>query len=242
MACVDGGADGPLGRSGTREARPRCRLQHAAHAARRNLERGAKDRTHATAARRAVADSGCGRRHSVLSRCPTCSEYRAMRLVSCSVFAALLVGSVTLAATEALARGAGIGVGRGPVIRAGAAPLASAPACTCAAPFGKACACRSRRKACACGSGESENPTRLLAPAARPASAQVPTLSRGRLLRCRRRTVGHTDLYPLPENGAAGDRMSYPPICVADAYVVPSEAGGVRRVTVTRCNIRPRPY
>jgi hypothetical protein len=87
---------------------------------------------------------------------------------------------------------------------------ASAPACTCATPFGKACAGRSDRKAgagrssqkaCACGSGERENPTRLLAPAALPASAQVPTSPRGRLLRSRRRTVGHTD--PL---SAAGKR------------------------------------
>ena len=43
MASADRDADGPVGRAGAREARPRLRLHHAAHAARRHLERGPKD-------------------------------------------------------------------------------------------------------------------------------------------------------------------------------------------------------
>ena len=162
-----------------------------------------------------------------------------MRLVSCSMFAALLVGSVALAADDALARGAGIGVGRGPAIRSGAAPLLPRLRAPALPLLGKPA---------------------LVGPVGKPGlmapvkvKTQLGFWHRPHVPRQRkfqRYPAGGfyvadggpsvIPIYdPLPETSAAGDRMSYPPICVADA---PSEAGGVRHVTVTRCNIRPRPY
>src|SRR5262249_56611089 len=66
MARAEGGADGPVGWFGASKVGTRCELHHAAAAAGRHLERGAKNRARVAPARWSPADCGGGRRHGVL--------------------------------------------------------------------------------------------------------------------------------------------------------------------------------